>query len=173
MDTEALGGAVLPQRHPAQEGALSCTFLVTGQIWCYAPPHPQLGGSLAFLGTDVGWDLALPGSNRLEREASLPSPWVDDGEERLPKHCPDWDTCPPLIPRSWSFPTRAEQAPGTEATAPRTNPSPRSVSMDFAIRVTGDPGCKAYGGAGNFLLKTKFKKENLKKINVRISPKCY
>lgn len=170
VDTEALGrGSTAPGSHSTSR--VPCPVPSWSQARygaMRAPPPPPLGGSLAFLGTDVGWDLAFPGSNRHERKPLSPELGLTMVRRGRTRCCPDWNTGPSLIPCSRSFSMRAEQAPGTEATAPRTNHSPRSVSMDFAIRVTGD-GCKAYGGAGNFLLKIKFKKENLKKINVRIS----
>lgn len=72
-------GQPCPRVTQHKEGALPCALLIMGQIWCHVP---LLGGSLAFLSTDVEWDLALPSLNSHERKP-VPSAWVDNSGEKL------------------------------------------------------------------------------------------
>lgn len=62
---QAQKGPTLPRVTQHKEGALPCALLIMGQIWCHVS---LLGGSLAFLGTKVEWDLVLPGLNSHERK---------------------------------------------------------------------------------------------------------
>lgn len=126
-----------------------------GQMWHHVP---LLGGSLAFLGTEVEWDLVLLGLSSHERKP-IPSAWADDGGKRLHlvltllEHLP---LVPRPLPREQN-----RQVPGTEATATRTHHSPHPVSKDSVTRVTGN-GCSLWW-CPKVSFKNKF--ENLTKFH--------